>query len=519
MAERNIDQLCEGLLAKRAKAAAGGGEKAVAKQHEKGKLTARERIERLLDPGSFVEIDEFVEHRCTNFGMETKVFPGDGVVTGYGTIDGRIVYVYSQDFTVIGGSLGEAHAKKICKVMDLAVKNGAPVIGINDSGGARIQEAVDALSGYGNIFFRNVLASGVVPQISIIAGPCAGGAVYSPALTDFTFMVDKVGIMHITGPAVIKAVTGEEVTSEQIGGALTHNSKSGVAQFYCATEDDCLRQVRRLLGYLPSNNLEDAPWEETDEDPFSVNPALRTLVPTNPNKGYNVIDVISGVVDKESFLEVQPLWARNIVTGFARVGGIAIGIIANQANYIAGCLDIDASDKASRFIRHCDAFNIPVVTFVDVPGYLPGTAQEFGGIIRHGAKMLYAYSEATVPLITVVLRKAYGGAYLGMCSKALGADIVLAWPQAEIAVMGAEGAANIVFRREIEAAEDSVATRTRKIEEYREAFANPYVAAERGLVDRVILPEATRGEIWRALVGAESKRDLRPRRKHGVMPH
>jgi acetyl-CoA carboxylase carboxyltransferase component len=518
MSEKSIDQLCEELLAKRERAQSGGGGKAVEKQHASGKLTARERIAKLLDEGSFVEIDEFVEHRCTNFGMETKVFPGDGVVTGYGTIDGRIVYVYSQDFTVIGGSLGEAHAKKICKVMDLAVKNGAPVVGINDSGGARIQEAVDALSGYGNIFFRNVLSSGVVPQISIIAGPCAGGAVYSPALTDFTFMVDKVGIMHITGPAVIKAVTGEEVTSEQIGGALTHNSKSGVAQFYCATEDDCLHQVRRLLGYLPSNNLEDAPWEETDEDPFGANPALRTLVPTNPNKGYNVIDVISGVVDKGSFLEVQPLWARNIVTGFARVGGISIGIIANQANYMAGCLDIDASDKASKFIRFCDAFNIPVVTFEDVPGYLPGRAQEEGGIIRHGAKMLYAYSEATVPLVTIILRKAYGGSYLGMCSKDLGADVVLAWPQAEIAVMGAEGAANIVFRKEIESAADQVAMRKQKIDEYKEAFANPYVAAARGFVDRVILPEETRGALYQALLLTEGKKEQRPKRKHGIMP-
>ncbi len=519
MSEKTIDQLCEQVLAKREAAKAGGGEKAVAKQHEKGKLTARERIFKLLDEGSFTEIDEFVEHRCTNFGLEKTVFPGDGVVTGYGTIDGRIVYVYSQDFTVMGGSLGEMHARKICKVMDLAVKNGAPVIGINDSGGARIQEAVDALSGYGNIFFRNVLASGVVPQISVISGPCAGGAVYSPALTDFVFMVDKVGVMHITGPAVIKAVTGEDVTSEQIGGAMTHNAKSGVAQFFSKNEDECFAEIRRLLGYLPSNNMEEAPGAECTEDPYAPNLELRNLVPTNPNKSYNVISVISAIVDQGSFMEAQPLWAKNIVTAFARVGGIAVGIIANQANNLAGCLDIDASDKASRFIRFCDAFNIPIVTFEDVPGYLPGTAQELGGIIRHGAKLLYAYSEATVPLVTVILRKAYGGSYLGMCSKDLGADVVLAWPQAQIAVMGAQGAANIVFRKEIEAASDQNAMRQQKIDEYEDAFANPYQAAKRGFVDRVILPEETRGAIYEALLLTENKKEQRPKRKHGVMPH
>ena len=519
MSQRTIEELCEELLLKREKAQHGGGEKAVAKQREKGKGTARERIEKLLDPGTFIEVDEFVRHRCVNFGLEKTVFDGDGVIIGWGLVEGRKVYVYSQDFTVLGGSLGEMHAAKICKIMDMAMSTGCPVIGINDSGGARIQEAVDSLNGYGAIFSRNTIASGVIPQLSVIAGPTAGGAVYSPALTDYIFMVEGTGIMHITGPAVIKAVTGEEVTSEQIGGSMANNSKSGNAHFSAKSEDECIAQVRKLLSYLPQNNLEEAPEKETGDDPLREDAELRNIVPVNPNKGYDVREVIRRVVDESDFFEVQPLWAKNILTGYARLGGKVIGIIANQANHLAGCLDIDASDKASRFIRHCDAFNIPVVTFVDVPGYLPGTAQEFGGIIRHGAKMLYAYSEATVPLITVVLRKAYGGAYLGMCSKALGADIVLAWPQAEIAVMGAEGAANIVFRREIEAAEDSVATRTRKIEEYREAFANPYVAAERGLVDRVILPEATRGEIWRALVGAESKRDLRPRRKHGVMPH
>lgn len=519
MSQRTMDELCEELLSKRESARKGGGEKAVARQREKGKLTARERIDMLLDPGTFNEVDEFMHHRCVHFGLEKTVFEGDGVVTGWGLVEGRKVYVFSQDFTVLGGSLGEMHAEKICKILDMALSTGSPVVGINDSGGARIQEAVDSLNGYGKIFFRNTLASGVIPQLSIIAGPSAGGAVYSPALTDYIFMVEGTGIMHITGPAVIKAVTGEEVTSEQIGGSLANNSKSGNAHFTAKSEEECFAQVRKLLSYLPQNNLEDAPEKDAGEDPLKEDMELRNIVPVNPNKSYDVREVIRRVVDGADFFEVQPLWAKNIVIGYARLGGKVIGIIANQAAHLAGCLDIDASDKASRFIRHCDAFNIPIVTFVDVPGYLPGTAQEFGGIIRHGAKMLYAYSEATVPLITLVLRKAYGGAYLGMCSKALGADMVLAWPQAEIAVMGAEGAANIVFRREIEAAEDSVATRTKKIEEYREAFANPYVAAERGFVDRVILPETTRGEIWRAIIASENRRDLRPRRKHGVMPH
>jgi len=519
MSERTIGELCEELLSRRETAKSGGGAKSIEKQHAKGKLTARERIDKLMDPGSFVEIDAFVEHRCVNFGMEKRIYPGDGVVTGYGTVDGRMVYVFSQDFTVMGGSLGEMHAKKICKVMDLAMTNGAPVIGLNDSGGARIQEAVDSLSGYGNIFFRNTIASGVVPQLSVILGPTAGGAVYSPALTDFIFMVDKIGIMHITGPAVIKAVTGEDVTSEQIGGAKTHNQVSGNAHFFAANEDECFQQIRKLLSYLPSNNMEEPPFVESDDDVNRADIELRDVVPTNPNKGYHVQDVIRRVVDDGDFFEVQPLWAKNIVTGFARVGGYVIGIIANQAAVMAGCLDIDASDKASRFIRYCDAFNIPVVTFVDVPGYLPGKSQELGGIIRHGAKLLYAYSEATVPLITIVLRKAYGGAYLGMCSKDLGADVVLAWPQAEIAVMGAEGAANIIFRKEIEEAEDPQAVRAKKIEEYREAFATPYPAARRGFVDRVILPEETRRELFQALVQTEGKRELRPKRKHGVMPH
>ncbi|MFP4483192.1 MAG: acyl-CoA carboxylase subunit beta [Thermovirgaceae bacterium] len=519
MSERTIGELCEELLSRRETTESGGGAKSIEKQHAKGKLTARERIDKLMDPGSFVEIDAFVEHRCVNFGMEKKVYPGDGVVTGYGTVGGRMVYVFSQDFTVMGGSLGEMHAKKICKVMDLAMTNGAPVIGLNDSGGARIQEAVDSLSGYGNIFFRNTIASGVVPQLSVIVGPTAGGAVYSPALTDFIFMVDKIGIMHITGPAVIKAVTGEDVTSEQIGGAKAHNQVSGNAHFFAADEEECFQQIKKLLSYLPSNNMEEPPFAESDDDVNRADIELRDIVPTNPNKGYHVQDVIRRVMDDGEFLEVQPMWAKNMVTGFARVGGYVVGIIANQAAVMAGCLDIDASDKASRFIRYCDAFNIPVVTFVDVPGYLPGKSQELGGIIRHGAKLLYAYSEATVPLITIVLRKAYGGAYLGMCSKDLGADVVLAWPQAEIAVMGAEGAANIIFRKEIEEAEDPQAVRAKKIEEYREAFATPYPAARRGFVDRVILPEETRRELFQALVQTEGKRELRPKRKHGVMPH
>jgi acetyl-CoA carboxylase carboxyltransferase component len=514
-----MEELCEELKGKRLSAFAGGGEKAVAKQKEKGKGTARERILQLLDPGSFVEVDEFVTHRCTNFGLEKTKPLGDGVITGWGTIDGRKVFIFSQDFTVLGGSLGEKHADKICKVLDMALQMGCPVIGINDSGGARIQEAVDSLNGYGKIFFRNTISSGVIPQISVIMGPTAGGAVYSPALTDFVFMVDGTGVMHITGPAVIKAVTGEEVTSEELGGAKTHNVKSGNAHFIANSEQECFEQIRKVLSYLPSNNLDDAPLKDTADSVDRMDVGLRGIVPTNPNKGYDVKDVLKSVLDDGVFTEVQPDWAKNIVTGYGRVGGRAFGIIANQAKVMAGCLDIDASDKASRFIRHCDAFNLPIVTFVDVPGYLPGVTQEHNGIIRHGAKLLYAYSEATVPLITVILRKSYGGAYLAMSSKALGADLVLAWPQAEIAVMGAEGAANIVFKKEIDASSDPAGTRLEKIDEYRRAFATPYVAAERGLVDRVILPEETRREIWLALCGMDTKRVDRPRRKHGVIPH
>jgi len=515
---KSMEQLVKELEEKRKKVLAMGGEKAVEKQHAKGKLTARERIELLLDEGSFVEIDRFVEHRCTEFGMEKVYLPADGVVTGYGTINGRLVFVYSQDFTVRGGSLGEMHAKKMCKVMDMAMEVGAPIIGINDSGGARIQEGVDSLSGYGNIFFRNTRASGVIPQISIIVGPTAGGAVYSPALMDFIFMVKKIGIMHITGPQVIKAVTGEEVSSEELGGAMAHNTKSGVAHFAEENEEECYKDVRKLLSYLPQNNLEDPPVLQTSDDPNRMDMELREIVPTHPNKPYDVRDVIKHIVDDGEFFEVHKYYAQNMVVGFARMDGMSVGIITNQPKHLAGVLDIDCSDKASRFIRICDAYNIPILSIVDVPGYLPGVAQEHGGIIRHGAKMLYAYAEATVPKITLILRKAYGGAYLGMCSKDMGADMVLAWPQAEIAVMGAEGAANIIFRKEIAAAEDSEKVRQEKIAEYRERFANPYVAAKRGFVDKVILPEESRPTIINALHMLETKRDKLPKKKHGIIP-
>ncbi|MEM2028829.1 MAG: carboxyl transferase domain-containing protein [Candidatus Bathyarchaeia archaeon] len=518
MPEKTIDELVNELEAKRLEVLSMGGPSKVEEQKAKGKLTARERLSLLLDEGSFVELDMFVEHRCTEFGMDRVKAPADGVVAGYGKVNGRLVFVYSQDFTVVGGSLGEMHAKKICKVADLALKMGAPLIGINDSGGARIQEGVDSLSGYGQIFFRNTISSGVIPQIAVIVGPCAGGAVYSPALMDFVFMVKGIGLMHITGPQVIKAVTGEDVTSEELGGALTHNQKSGVAHFACDTEVECFSLVRKLLSYIPQNNMEDPPYEDTGDDPGRMEISLREIVPVNPNKAYDVRDVIKLVVDRGEFFEVQELYAPNIVIGFARLSGYSIGIIANQPRHLAGCLDIDSCDKASRFIRFCDAFNIPIVNFVDVPGYLPGTAQEWGGIIRHGAKMLYAYSEATVPKLTVILRKAYGGAYLGMCSKDLGADVVLAWPQAEIAVMGAEGAANIIFRKEIQSASNPEEVRRQKIEEYREKFANPYVAAKRGFVDRVIKPEETRPALIESLVMALSKREARPKKKHGVMP-
>jgi len=512
-----LDKLQQ-LHDKKQKIREGGGEARIAKQHESGKMTARERLDALLDPTTFVELDAFVTHRCTNFDMLDMDTPGEGVVTGHGLIDGRQVFVYAQDFTVMGGSLGEMHAKKICKVLDLATKVGAPVIGINDSGGARIQEAVDALSGYGDIFFKNTMASGVVPQISVIMGPCAGGAVYSPGLTDFIFMVDKTSNMFITGPQVIKAVTGEEVTSEALGGAKTHSSVSGVAHFMGANEHETIEMIRKLVSFLPSNNLDFAPKKPTS-DPADRNCiALNGIVPDSPSKAYDIKDVICEVVDDADFFEVQPLYATNFVIGFARINGQTVGVLANQPKSMAGCLDINASDKSSRFISFCDSFNIPMVTFVDVPGFLPGSQQEFGGIIRHGAKMLYAYSEATVPKITVIVRKAYGGAYLAMCSKHLGADSVFAWPSAEIAVMGPDGAANIIFRREIESSADPKATRAEKIKDYTEQFATPYQAAARGYVDDVIEPAQTRKLIANALNMLATKRVTNPAKKHGNFP-
>jgi len=506
------------LNEKKAEILAGGGQKRIDKQHAGGKMTARERITALLDPNSFVELDAFVQHRCNDFGMEKVEAPGEGVVTGYGTIEDRLVYVYAQDFTVIGGSLGEMHAAKICKVMDMALKMGAPCIGINDSGGARIQEGVDALSGYGNIFFRNTISSGVIPQISVIMGPCAGGAVYSPALTDFIFMVEKTSNMFITGPQVIKTVTGEDVTQEALGGAVTHNSVSGVAHFACANEEETIAQIRKLVSFLPLNNMEGAPIVETGDCPNRICTELNTLLPDNPNKAYNMLDVITSVVDNADFFEVQPLYAKNMIVGFGRINGQTVGILANQPKFMAGCLDINASDKAAKFISFCDAFNIPIVTFVDVPGFLPGVSQEYGGIIRHGAKMLYAYSEATVPKVTVIVRKAYGGAYLAMCSKDLGADQVIAWPSAEIAVMGPDGAANIIFKKDIENAEDPVEARKEKIQEYKDKFANPYKAAARGFVDDVIEPQYTRVRVASALEMLATKREERPAKKHGNLP-
>lgn len=508
----------EELNRRRKKVEGGGGPKRIAKQHEMGKLTARERIAKLLDEGSFVELDPFVEHRCTQFGMADIEAPGEGVVTGYGTIDSRPVCVFAQDFTVIGGSLGEMHSAKICKVMDLAVKMGVPCIGMNDSGGARIQEGEEALRGYGQIFYRNTRASGVIPQISVIMGPCAGGAVYSPALTDYIFMVENTSKMFITGPQVIKAVTGEEVSAEQLGGAMTHNSISGVAHFISPNEDDCVQKIKTLLSYIPSNNIEDAPIRETQDSPERKSQKLNEIVPTNPNKAYDMKEIIAQIVDDGEFFEVQPYYAQNIITGYAHLNGKSIGIIANQPKHLAGCLDINASDKASRFIRFCDAFNIPLLTFADVPGYLPGTQQEYGGIIRHGAKLLYAYSEATVPKLTVITRKAYGGSYIAMCARDLGADYVIAWPGAEIAVMGPDGAANIIFRKEIESSDNPAETRKQKIEEYREKFANPYRAAGRGFIDDVIEPAVTRPKLIAALEFMIGKRDTLPAKKHGNMP-
>jgi len=496
----------------------GGGQERIERQHASGKLTARERVDLLLDPASFVETDKFKTHRCTDFDMDKRKIPGDGVVTGYGAIDGRLVYVFSQDFTVFGGSLSGAYAEKICKVMDLAMRDGAPVIGINDGGGARIQEGVVSLGGYADIFLRNVLASGVVPQISAIMGPCAGGGVYSPAMTDFVFMVEKTSYMFITGPDVIKAVTHEEVTKEDLGGATMHSSRSGVAHFSPPNDTACLAMIRELLSYLPSNNLEDPPFGPTSDEPSRRDEKLRTIVPDNPNKPYDIKGVISAVVDDRHFFEVQPDFAKNIVVGFARLGGRSVGIVANQPAYLAGVLDIDASRKGGRFVRFCDCFNIPIVTFVDVPGFLPGTAQEYGGIIVHGAKLLYAFCEATVPKVTVITRKAYGGAYDVMSSKHIRGDINFAYPTAEIAVMGPDGAVSIVFRNELDAASDPAREKERLVADYRRTFANPFKAAELGYIDEIIMPEDTRPKLIRALESLENKRDKNPPKKHGNIP-
>ena len=499
-------------------ARAGGGPERVQKQHAQGKLTARERLEVLLDPGSFVELDAFVTHRATEFGLDRERPLGDGVVTGWGEIDGRKVYVFAQDFTVLGGSVGEAHGRKICKVLDLALENGAPVIGLNDSGGARIQEGVDALNAYGEIFYRNTLASGVIPQISVIMGPCAGGAVYSPAITDFIVMVEGTARMFITGPDVIRAVTHEEVTPEELGGARVHLTTSGVAHFVAPDDRAALTLVRRLLSYLPSNNAEDPPYIPPTDPPDRADPELDTLVPEDPAEPYDMYEVIRRVVDDGEFLEVQSGFAPHLIVGFARLGGHPVGIVAQQPAVLAGVLDINASDKGARFIRFCDAFNIPLVTFADTPGFLPGVAQEHGGIIRHGAKMIYAYAEATVPKLSVITRKAYGGAYIVMSSKSLRGDLCLAWPTAEIAVMGPEGAVNVVFRKELAEAEDPEAVRQRLVQEYREQFANPYVAAGRGYLDGVIRPSQTRYMLIRGLEMLRDKRVRRPARKHGNIP-
>jgi acetyl-CoA carboxylase carboxyltransferase component len=491
---------------------------AAEKQHARGKLTARERIDQLLDPGSFVELDALAVHRTTAFGMEQQRPPGDGVITGHGTIDGRAVCVFAQDFTVFGGSLGEVFAEKICKVMDLSIRMGVPCIGLNDSGGARIQEGVVSLGGYAEIFYRNVLASGVVPQISLIAGPCAGGAVYSPAMTDFILMVKQTSQMFITGPDVIKTVTGEEVGFEELGGAMTHNSRSGVAHFAADDEAEAFEQIRALLSYLPANNIEEPPYATPEDDPERMEESLQTLIPDNPRKPYDMHQVIEAVVDRESFFEVQPFYARNITIGFARLDGHVVGIVANQPAHLAGTLDIDSSVKAARFVRFCDAFNIPLVTFVDVPGFLPGTQQEYGGIIRHGAKLLYAYCEATVPKLTVITRKAYGGAYDVMSSKHIRSDFNFAWPTAEIAVMGVDAAVRIIFRRELSQAENPVARQAELVEDYQNRFANPYIAAERGYIDDVIEPKETRPALIRALRLARNKRQTLPPRKHGNIP-
>ena len=509
-----MHEIIEQLEQKRAQAKQGGGEVRIAAQHAKGKLTARERIEILFDDDSFEEWDIFVEHRCTDFGMQEKTIPGDGVVTGYGTINGRLVFIYSQDFTVFGGSLSEAHAEKICKVMDQAMKVGAPIIGISDSGGARIQEGVASLGGYAEVFQRNVLASGVVPQISLIMGPCAGGAVYSPAITDFIFMVENSSYMFVTGPDVVKTVTHEEVTFETLGGAVTHTTRSGVADLSFANDVDALLLTRRLVNFLPSNNRDRPPHRSTDDSLARAEKSLDTLIPDNPSQPYDIKEVIAKVVDEGDFFELQPEYAKNLVIGFGRMEGGSVGFVANQPMVLAGCLDINASIKGARFVRFCDAFNIPIVTLVDVPGFMPGTAQEYGGIITHGAKLLYAYAECTVPKVTLITRKAYGGAYDVMASKHLRGDVNLAWPSAEIAVMGPKGAVEIIFREEAKDP-DAIEART---EEYRGKFANPFVAGRRGYIDDVIFPRDTRKRLCRSLAMLRNKKLENPWKKHGNIP-
>jgi acetyl-CoA carboxylase carboxyltransferase component len=513
-----VDPKIQKLRETKEQARLGGGRERIDQQHQKGRLTARERLDLLLDSGSFRELDMFVTHRATDFGMADKKVLGDSVVTGWGTIDSRLVYVFSQDFTVFGGSLSQVHAQKVCKIMDMAMRNGAPIIGLNDSGGARIQEGVVSLGGYADIFLRNTLASGVIPQVSAIMGPCAGGAVYSPALTDFIFMVNNTSYMYVTGPDVVKSVTHEEVTHEELGGASVHNTKSGVAHFAAPSEADCLFMIRQLLSYLPQNNMEDPPLVRVQDDPLRMEERLDTIVPDSPTKAYDMKEVIRLVMDEGRFFEVHEHFATNIVVGFARLGGHSVGIVAQQPQVLAGVLDIDASEKAARFVRFCDCFNVPLVTFEDVPGFLPGVAQEHGGIIRSGAKLLYAYCEATVPKITVITRKAYGGAYDVMSSKHIRGDLNLAWPSAEIAVMGPDGAVSVIFRKDIAEAEDPVAKKAELVAMYSEKFANPYVAAEWGYIDDIIEPKETRPRLINALEMLQNKRDANPPKKHGNIP-
>jgi acetyl-CoA carboxylase carboxyltransferase component len=514
----HIDPRILQLREKKTSAKQGGGEERVQAQHQKGKMTARERLELLLDKGSFRELDVFVTHNCNDFGLENQKYPGDGVVTGFGTVDGRLVYVYSQDFTIFGGSVSWTHAQKICKIMDMAMKNGAPILGLNDSGGARIQEGVLSLAGYAEIFYRNVMASGVVPQISLIMGPCAGGAVYSPAITDFVIMVKNTSHMFVTGPDVVKTVTHEDVTFEDLGGAFVHASKSGVAHFAADNEEDALFIAQQLMSFLPSTNMEDPPLVASTDDPLRQDEELDTIVPDNPNKPYDMKVIIRSIVDDGQFLDVHEQWAQNVIVGFARLGGRSVGIVAQQPAVLAGVLDVDASQKAARFVRFCDAFNIPLIVLEDVPGFMPGLHQEHGGIIRHGAKLLYAFSEATVPKLTVIVRKAYGGAYCVMNPRHIGADLVLAWPSAEIAVMGPDGAVNVIFRREIANADDPVARKAQLVNDYRERFANPYVAAAKGFIDNVIEPHETRPRLINALEMLQNKRDKLPPKKHGNIP-